>query len=783
MRKVPNKKLKKLIAILVVLTLTLVPTVALAQGPSAEPICECETQCNARGSVNTDCEICGAEFTGCEGIEVPEVITTTPSLTLQGELRASEEYSAEDISAMNAIIDEHPELELIKFEEGDTEPPEDWTDVVTWSDEGESPRKIIALTLSKLEASDDEQDEVNKMDLLGKLDVSGLKNLRELYCDNTGVGELDVSQNTALTHLSCDGTNLSALDVSKNAALTYLSCDGTNLSALDVSKNAALTYLSCNKTQVANLDLSNKTTLTYLSCSYTSVENLGLSSCTNLEELYCDSKGLETLDVSNNIQLKKLTCNGAGVSVLDISKNTALEELYCDGTEISELNVSQNAALILLSCNGIKVSELNVSGLINLEQLFCNSTGVSTLDVSKNAELTHLSCNSTSVSALDLKNNENLSHLDCSTTPISVLDVSQNLSLEQLDCHSTEITSLDVSNNIKLTDLDCFETKVSSLDVRTNTALGWLSCDYTEISELDVSQNEVLSILTCNNTQLKALDVSKNEHLDTLYCYNTQLSELDVSNSAKLRELYCYNNPQLSKLNINNDNLEWVFCSGTPVRTLTTTTGQLNLPAGTVLGVADDPDPKKNGNYGYDIANNIVTLTATPVAGKSFVMWKPSPAVAWKNGSTHTDKQVSFELTGEVTMALWYEYEILSAPATYTGGVDGVTFSVNGELSDYVKTTVNDADVAATAKAGSTVITLPTSYLKTLQDGTYNVQALYTDGYAKTTLTVKKLVEPTKHQTNPKTGDDSNQLLYLVLCMIAGVAILGTATYRRNKAR
>ncbi|MDL2249982.1 hypothetical protein LJC51_04940 [Lachnospiraceae bacterium OttesenSCG-928-J05] len=744
MRKVPNKTLKKLIAMLVVSTLTLVPTVALAQGPTDEPVCACKTLCDVRENANTDCAVCGVDFAGCEGLEVPEVsevITTTPSLTLQGELRALEEYSTEDINAMNKIIEEHPELELTKFEEGDTEPPEDWTEVVTWSDEGESPRNIIALMLSKLEATDDEQDEVNKMDLLGKLDVSDLKNLRELYCDNTGVGELDVSQNTALTHLSC------------------------------------------NKTQVADLDLSNKTALTYLSYSYTSLENLDLRSCTELEELFCDSKGLETLDVSNNIQLKKLTCNGAGVSVLDISKNTALEELYCDGTEISELNVSQNAALILLSCNGIKVSELNVSGLINLEQLFCNSTGVSTLDVSKNAELTHLSCNSTSVSNLNLESNEKLTHLDCSTTSISILDVSKNISLKQLDCHSTEITELNVSANTELTDLDCYETKLNVLDVSQNTKLGWLSCDNTEISELDVRKNEALSILTCNNTQLKDLDVSRNTWLETLYCHNTQLSELDVSNNAALKELYCYNNPQLSKLNLNNENLEWVFCSGNPVRTLITKTGQLNLPAGTVLGVPGDINPKENKNYGYDVFTNIVTLTATPVAGKSFVMWKPSPAVAWKNGSTHTDKQVSFELTGEVTMALWYEYEILSAPATYTGGVDGVTFSVNGELSDYVKTTVNDTDVAATAKAGSTVITLPTSYLKTLQEGSYNVQALYTDGYAKTTLTVKKQVEPTDRQTNPKTGDDSNQLLYLVLCMIAGVAIIGAATYRRNKAR
>ncbi|MCP1109301.1 hypothetical protein NK118_03440 [Lachnospiraceae bacterium PAL227] len=765
MRKVPNKTLKKLIAMLVVSTLTLVPTVALAQGPTDEPVCACKTLCDVRENANTDCAVCGVDFAGCEGLEVPEVsevITTTPSLTLQGELRALEEYSTEDINAMNKIIEEHPELELTKFEEGDTEPPEDWTEVVTWSDEGESPRNIIALMLSKLEATDDEQDEVNKMDLLGKLDVSDLKNLRELYCDNTGVGELDVSQNTALTHLSCDGTNLTALDVSKNAALAYL---------------------SCNKTQVADLDLSNKTALTYLSCSYTSLENLDLRSCTELEELFCDSKGLETLDVSKNTQLKKLTCNGAGVSALDISKNAALEELYCDGTEINVLDVSKNTELIILSCNGSKVSELNVSYLTNLKELYCNSTGVSTLDVSQNAKLTHLSCNSTSVSALDLKKNENLSHLDCSTTPISELDVSENISLEQLDCHSTEITELNVSANTELTDLDCYETKLNVLDVSQNTKLGWLSCDNTEISELDVRKNEALSILTCNNTQLKDLDVSRNTWLETLYCHNTQLSELDVSNNAALKELYCYNNPQLSKLNLNNENLEWVFCSGNPVRTLITKTGQLNLPAGTVLGVPGDINPKENKNYGYDVFTNIVTLTATPVAGKSFVMWKPSPAVAWENGSTHTDKQVSFKLTGEVTMALWYEYEILSAPATYTGGVDGVTFSVNGELSDYVKTTVNDADVAATAKAGSTVITLPTSYLKTLQEGTYNVQALYTDGYAKTTLTVKKLVEPTKHQSNPKTGDDSNQLLYLVLCMIAGVAILGTATYRRNKAR
>ncbi|WP_435082419.1 leucine-rich repeat domain-containing protein [Ohessyouella blattaphilus] len=682
------------------------PTVALAQGPSAEPTCECETQCNARGSVNTDCEICGAELTGCEGIEVPEVITTTPSLTLQGEPRASEEYSEEDISAMNKIIEDHTELELTEFGADAEEPPEDWEEVVEWSDI--KPKRIIKLKLKNSGIKD-------------KLDVSSLTNLTELNCSNNPqLLELDVSNNKVLAVLHCNDTKLSELDVSYNVDLRELHCNNTQLSELNVGNNDALMALYCNNTQLSKLDVSRNTALMELNCSTTYLSELDVRQNTELTELYCSETQLLELDVSHN---------------------AALVVLYCSDTQLSKLDVSQNTALEWLHCNNTQLSELDVSNSPLLDWLFCSDTQLSKLDVSCNTALTELYC---------------------SNTQLSELNVSHNTALEVLYCSNTQLSELDVSKNTVLELLYCFDTQLSELSVSNNDVLADLNCSNTNLNQLDVSKNDALKVLDCSNTNLSQLDLSKNDALWVLYCFNTRLSELNVSK---------------------NDALEVLYCSGNPIRTLITKTGQLNLPVNTVLGVPGDKDPLSNNNYGYDIANNIVTLTATPVAGKTFVMWKPSSAVAWENGTTQTDKQASFKLIEDITMALWYEYEILSAPATYTGGVDGVTFSVNGELSDYVKTTVNDTDVAATAKAGSTVITLPTSYLKTLQEGSYNVQALYTDGYAKTTLTVKKQVEPTDRQTNPKTGDDSNQLLYLVLCMIAGVAIIGAATYRRNKAR
>ena len=114
-----------------------------------------------------------------------------------------------------------------------------------------------------------------------------------------------------------------------------------------------------------------------------------------------------------------------------------------------------------------------------------------------------------------------------------------------------------------------------------------------------------------------------------------------------------------------------------------------------------------------------------------------------------------------------------------------------------------------TAKSGSTVITLKTDYLKTLSVGAHNLTVVYTDGECSTNFEVKQAAseqtKPTeedktdtttltegdkpdtttptggKNTTSPKTGDNSNLLLWAALLFVSGAGVLGTTVYGKKK--
>ena len=101
---------------------------------------------------------------------------------------------------------------------------------------------------------------------LESLNVTGCRNLQELYCEFNGLKTLDVSSNTALKKLNCEINNLRTLDITNNQALTELNCQGNSLTTLDLSKNTALMELACGYNNLIALDVSKNTNLTMLAC-------------------------------------------------------------------------------------------------------------------------------------------------------------------------------------------------------------------------------------------------------------------------------------------------------------------------------------------------------------------------------------------------------------------------------------------------------------------------------------------------------------------------------------
>ena len=151
------------------------------------------------------------------------------------------------------------------------------------------------------------------------------------------------------------------------------------------------------------------------------------------------------------------------------------------------------------------------------------------------------------------------------------------------------------------------------------------------------------------------------------------------------------------------------------------------------------------------------------------------------------------------------QYEIIEgANGSWTQNTDGtLTVRANGAFSKFTGVKVDGALIDAknySAKSGSTIITLKPEYLQTLSTGSHNLTVVYVDGECSTKFEVKAVAKPADVTTtetvvnvpgqskpadqttpkNPKTGDESNPLVWLLLGL-ASVSAAGVMIYKKNR--
>ena len=172
------------------------------------------------------------------------------------------------------------------------------------------------------------------------------------------------------------------------------------------------------------------------------------------------------------------------------------------------------------------------------------------------------------------------------------------------------------------------------------------------------------------------------------------------------------------------------------------------------------------------------------------------------------------------------DYKFLEGEnGSWTQNSDGtLRFRANGEFSKFTEVKVDGVLVSTdnyTAEAGSTIITFKSSFLKSLSAGTHKITVVYTDGECSANFEVKQAAEGTTADTTsnatteatseattatttaavsdatataskeaattatvtkaPKTGDDSNPLVWIVLLVAACGGMAGCAAYGKHK--
>lgn len=123
-----------------------------------------------------------------------------------------------------------------------------------------------------------------------------------------------------------------------------------------------------------------------------------------------------------------------------------------------------------------------------------------------------------------------------------------------------------------------------------------------------------------------------------------------------------------------------------------------------------------------------------------------------------------------------YEYIDNTANPKYTIGTDNtLTLKINADLSKFKKITIDGKEVTKfDKKSGSTIINLAADYLDSLSVGSHEVVAYFSDGTAKTTLTVDKKQEESiiSKIVNPSTNDPIYIFIRLALISFVGLSVV-----------
>ncbi len=221
-----------------------------------------------------------------------------------------------------------------------------------------------------------------------------------------------------------------------------------------------------------------------------------------------------------------------------IAKNAAGQNMKIDTNNDGQIQVSEALAVyqlnIVYSGSGIQFTDLTgIESFTNLTILNCTNHSLTTLDLTNNTNLTEVRVYNNELISLDVSTCLGLTYLWCGMNQLPVLDVSNNVNLENFSCHDNQLTSLDVSNNLNLRSLICGINPISSIDVSNNLLLDTFSCADSLVSEIDISNNWRITDFRCQeNPNLTRLNIKNNER----YSY---WSDLNFSDCPNLEYICC----------------------------------------------------------------------------------------------------------------------------------------------------------------------------------------------------------------------------------------------------
>lgn len=300
--------------------------------------------------------------------------------------------------------------------------------------------------------------DVDRMELT-KLDVSRNIHLTELNAGRNNLRSLDISRNTKLEYLDISGNSITELNFANNPLLVYLEVGSNPLQTLDVSglKNLRELHLSnwwWEYGQLSSIDVSQNRYLERLSLTNNSIETLDVSNNPRLERLWAGNNQITTIDLSNNPKLKSLSIDRNQLTSLDVSNSPKLEELRINHNQLTSLDVSNNPQLVRLYVHHNKLRELSLEHNVDLRYLNCSHNELVYLNLANQHRLRRLTCNNNQLRHLILPQRSSLSEINTAFNQLETLNISAHRGLNRLNISNNRLTTLDFTNNHSLHLLD-----------------------------------------------------------------------------------------------------------------------------------------------------------------------------------------------------------------------------------------------------------------------------------------------------------------------------------------
>ena len=155
----------------------------------------------------------------------------------------------------------------------------------------------------------------------------------------------------------------------------------------------------------------------------------------------------------------------------------------------------------------------------------------------------------------------------------------------------------------------------------------------------------------------------------------------------------------------------------------------------TITGWPDVTVTPSDARFTWDDTNKKLNIPAGLTKGTYTVTLTASNSIL-------PDATLDFTLTvNEPAPPQDTVYPFTTNFGTYTGQSEGLTGIIDANISAFTGLEVNGQTLHGSnysTNAGSTVITLHPSYLNTLDNGTYTIRALFTDGYAEGSFIVNR---------------------------------------------